>query len=81
MLAALYNGHVQMWDYEASTLVKSFELCELPVRSAKFIVRKQLFAACSDDMYVKEAAAAAAALLRPRSSHLLFLNSRTPPPP
>lgn len=35
------------------TLVKSFELCEVPVRCAKFITRKQWFIAGTDDMKLR----------------------------
>jgi coatomer subunit beta' len=52
-LAALYNGNVMIWDYESGSLVKSFELSELPVRCAKFIARKQWFIAASDDMRLR----------------------------
>jgi len=52
-LAALYSGNVLIWDYETSTCVKSFELSTLPVRCAKFVVRKQWFVAASDDMRIR----------------------------
>jgi coatomer subunit beta' len=35
------------------TLVKSFEMCEVPVRCAKFIVRKQWIVAGTDDMHLR----------------------------
>jgi len=35
------------------TTEKNFELSDCPVRCAKFIVKKQFFAACSDDMLVR----------------------------
>lgn len=38
---------------QASTLVKSFEVCNLPVRCARFIVRKQWFVTASDDMHIR----------------------------
>jgi coatomer subunit beta' len=53
VLAALYNGHVFIWNYENQSLVKSFEVTELPVRCAKFIVRKQWFIASADDMHLR----------------------------
>ena len=37
----------------AQSTVKSFEVCELPVRCAKFIVRKSWFIAASDDMHLR----------------------------
>ncbi|KAF3649215.1 Coatomer subunit beta'-1 [Capsicum annuum] len=36
-----------------STMAKSFEVTELPVRSAKFIARKQWVVAGADDMYIR----------------------------
>lgn len=42
-----------MWDYSTNVLVKSFELCEVPVRCAKFIVRKQWIVAATDDMHLR----------------------------
>ena len=53
VLAALYNGHVMIWDYESGSLAKSFELSEHPVRCARFISRKQWFVAASDDMRLR----------------------------
>ncbi|CAB1109313.1 unnamed protein product [Ectocarpus sp. CCAP 1310/34] len=53
VLSALYNGHVFIWDYQASSMVKSFEVCQLPVRCARFIVRKQWFITASDDMHIR----------------------------
>jgi len=50
VLAALYSGNVMIWDYESGSLVKSFEVSDLPVRCAKFVARKQWFVAASDDM-------------------------------
>ena len=51
--SALYNGNVFLWDYASGQSIKSFDICELPVRSAKFIVRKQWFVTASDDMYLR----------------------------
>lgn len=34
-------------------MVKSFEVCDLPVRCAKFVVRKSWFVAASDDMFLR----------------------------
>jgi len=53
VLSALYNGNVFIWDYSSNTLVKSFELCEVPVRCAKFITRKQWIIAGTDDMQLR----------------------------
>ena len=34
MLASLYNGNVHVWNHESQTLVKSFEVTDLPGESS-----------------------------------------------
>ncbi|KAG2452965.1 hypothetical protein HYH02_002302 [Chlamydomonas schloesseri] len=53
VLANLYNGNVYIWNYTDQTLVKSFEVTELPVRAAKFVARKQWVITGSDDMFIR----------------------------
>ncbi|KAG8192455.1 hypothetical protein JTE90_017985 [Oedothorax gibbosus] len=53
MLASLYNGHVHVWNHETQLLVKSFEVCDLPVRAAKFVPRKNWIITGSDDMQIR----------------------------
>ncbi|KAL3631857.1 hypothetical protein CASFOL_024841 [Castilleja foliolosa] len=53
ILASLYSGTVGVWNYQTQTMVKSFEVTELPVRSAKFISRKQWVVAGADDMFIR----------------------------
>merc|ERR1711871_1005867 len=53
LLAALYSGHVMIWNYATETLVRSIEVVELPVRGARFIVRKQWFICGSDDFKLR----------------------------
>lgn len=53
MLCSLYQGHVNIWNHEAQTLVKTFEVCDLPVRAAKFVPRKNWVVTGSDDMQVR----------------------------
>ena len=53
MLVSLYNGHVHIWNHESQQLVKSFEVCEPPVRAAKFVARKNWVVTGSDDMHVR----------------------------
>ncbi len=53
ILSALYSGNVVIWDYKQDKSLKSFEVCTVPVRCAKFIPRKQLVIAGSDDMYLR----------------------------
>jgi coatomer subunit beta' len=53
ILASLYSGTVCIWNYQSQTMAKSFEVTELPVRSAKFIARKQWVVAGADDMCIR----------------------------
>ncbi|PAV92208.1 hypothetical protein WR25_08988 [Diploscapter pachys] len=53
LLAALYNGHVHVWNYTTQTLVKTLEVCDLPVRCAKFVPRKNWILCGSDDMHIR----------------------------
>lgn len=53
ILASLYNGNVYIWNYVEGALVKSFEITDLPVRTAKFIPRKQWMVCGADDMHVR----------------------------
>uniref|UniRef100_A0A2S2R565 Coatomer subunit beta' n=1 Tax=Sipha flava TaxID=143950 RepID=A0A2S2R565_9HEMI len=53
MLASLYNGNVHIWNHETATLIKSYEVCELPVRAARFVARKNWIVTGSDDMQLR----------------------------
>eukprot|EP00286_Rhodomonas_abbreviata_P002203 CAMPEP_0181345854 /NCGR_PEP_ID=MMETSP1101-20121128/32989_1 /TAXON_ID=46948 /ORGANISM="Rhodomonas abbreviata, Strain Caron Lab Isolate" /LENGTH=841 /DNA_ID=CAMNT_0023457873 /DNA_START=220 /DNA_END=2744 /DNA_ORIENTATION=+ len=53
MLCSLYNGTVHMWNWQSQTLLKTFEVTELPVRSSKFIARKQWIVTGADDLNVR----------------------------
>lgn len=53
MLCALYRGHVHVMNYENQQMVKDLEICDLPVRSARFVARKNWIITGSDDMTVR----------------------------
>ncbi|KAJ8410925.1 hypothetical protein AAFF_G00188820 [Aldrovandia affinis] len=53
MVASLYNGSVCVWNHETQTLVKTFEVCDLPVRTSKFVARKHWVIAGADDMQIR----------------------------
>ncbi|KAK7070650.1 Coatomer subunit beta' [Halocaridina rubra] len=53
MLASLYNGNIHVWNIDSQQLVKSFEVCNLPVRACKFVARKNWVVTGSDDMQVR----------------------------
>ncbi|KMZ63378.1 Coatomer subunit beta'-1 [Zostera marina] len=53
ILTSLYSGSVCIWNYQSQTMVQSFEDTDLPVRSAKFIARKQWIVSGADDMCIR----------------------------
>ncbi|CAN6927908.1 unnamed protein product, partial [Brassica oleracea] len=53
ILASLYSGTLCIWNYQTQVMAKSFEVTDLPVRSAKFIARKQWVVAGADDLYIR----------------------------
>ncbi|KAJ1964375.1 Coatomer subunit beta' [Dipsacomyces acuminosporus] len=53
VLASLYSGQVYIWNYETQAQIKTFEVCDLPVRAAKFIARKNWIVVGSDDMQLR----------------------------
>ncbi|XP_067450149.1 coatomer subunit beta'-like [Thunnus thynnus] len=53
MVASLYSGSVVVWNHETQTMVKIFEVCDLPVRVARFVARKHWVIAGSDDMHIR----------------------------
>ncbi|KAM9317649.1 coatomer subunit beta'-like isoform 2-T2 [Pholidichthys leucotaenia] len=52
MLISLYSGVIVVWNQETQIMVKTFELCEAPVRAAKFVARKNWIVAGADDMHL-----------------------------
>ncbi|KAK6912097.1 WD40 repeat [Dillenia turbinata] len=53
ILTSLYSGNVRIWNYKLQTIEKSIELTQSPVRSAKFIARKQWLVAGADDTFIR----------------------------
>ncbi|KAF9807635.1 hypothetical protein SFRURICE_008848 [Spodoptera frugiperda] len=53
LLCSLYNGDVNIWNYETHSQIKRFEVCDLPVRAAKFVPRKNWVITGSDDMQIR----------------------------
>ncbi|CDI98753.1 Coatomer subunit beta [Echinococcus multilocularis] len=37
--ACLYNGNVHVWNIESQQLIKTFEVCPVPVRAVRFVAR------------------------------------------
>lgn len=53
VLTTLYNGKIEIWSYATQTLIKSIQVTELPVRTGKFIARKNWIIVGSDDFQVR----------------------------
>ncbi|XP_071327805.1 coatomer subunit beta'-like [Trachinotus anak] len=53
ILVSLYSGSVVVWNHETQMMVKTFELCDLPVRVAKFVARKHWIIGGADDMLIR----------------------------
>ncbi|KAI8815074.1 coatomer WD associated region-domain-containing protein [Cladochytrium replicatum] len=53
ILASLYNGTVQLWDYKMGTLLERFEEHEGPVRGVDFHNNQPLFVSGGDDHKIK----------------------------
>ncbi|KAK9477576.1 coatomer WD associated region-domain-containing protein [Lipomyces japonicus] len=53
ILATLYSGNVHIWSYETLSIVKTFDVTEVPVRAGRFIARKNWFVVGSDDFQIR----------------------------
>jgi coatomer subunit beta' len=49
ILCALYNGKVQLYNYETQVLQRTFDITNVPVRAARFVARKNWIVTGSDD--------------------------------
>ncbi|EAA57721.1 hypothetical protein AN5972.2 [Aspergillus nidulans FGSC A4] len=46
-------GHVYIWSYETQSIIKTFELTDVPVRAGRFIARKNWIVCGSDDFQLR----------------------------
>ncbi|RVX66718.1 hypothetical protein B0A52_09531 [Exophiala mesophila] len=53
ILTTLYNGHAHIWSYETQSIIKTFELTDVPVRAGRFIERKNWIVCGSDDFQLR----------------------------
>ena len=53
VICALYSGQVTLWNFETSTMVKSFDIVEQPVRCVRFVPRMNWFICGSDDLMIR----------------------------
>lgn len=49
----MYDGHVFIYNYETSSVVKTFEVTDQPVRCGVFVPRKQWIIVGADDMFIR----------------------------
>lgn len=52
VLSSLYSGKLVITNHETNSVVKTFDVSDLPVRCACFVVRKQWIMCGSDDMKI-----------------------------
>jgi coatomer subunit beta' len=53
VLVGLYDGTVNLWDYENNKIIRSFSISSCPVRCVRFIPRKNWFVAGTDDFHLR----------------------------
>ncbi|CCH58399.1 hypothetical protein TBLA_0A06060 [Henningerozyma blattae CBS 6284] len=53
VLTTLYSGRIEIWNYETETEVRSIQVTETPVRSGRFIARKNWIVVGSDDFRIR----------------------------
>ncbi|KAK4960098.1 Coatomer subunit beta' [Elasticomyces elasticus] len=53
ILTTLYSGHVYIWSYETQSIIKTFELTDVPVRAGRFVSRKNWIVCGSDDFQLR----------------------------
>ncbi|KAI6862310.1 coatomer beta, partial [Hortaea werneckii] len=47
------SGHVYIWSYTTQSIIKTFELTDVPVRAGRFIARKNWIVCGSDDFQLR----------------------------
>ncbi|GAB2293577.1 hypothetical protein Dimus_027786 [Dionaea muscipula] len=53
ILASTHSGTVSILNYQSKVVLNSLDIAQTPVRSAKFIARKQWIITGSDDMFIR----------------------------
>lgn len=53
ILTTLYSGKAEIWNYDTDTLVRSFDVTNVPIRAGKFITRKNWIILGSDDFQIR----------------------------
>ena len=53
ILTTLYSGKANVWDYSTATIIKTFDLTDVPVRAGRFIARRNWIVCGSDDFQLR----------------------------
>ena len=53
VLSGLYSGHLHVYNYNNAKLLKTFEVCEQPIRCCKFVCSKHWILCGSDDFFIR----------------------------
>lgn len=53
ILATLYSGKIEIWNYETQQSVRTIQVTETPVRAGRFIARKNWIIVGSDDFRIR----------------------------
>lgn len=49
----MYNGQVLLYNYADSSIIKTFEITDVPIRACRFIARKNWFVCGGDDFMLR----------------------------
>ena len=53
VVSGLYSGDLNLYNYENGKLLKTFDVCESPVRCCKFVCSKHWILFASDDFRIR----------------------------
>ncbi|XP_049848921.1 coatomer subunit beta'-like [Schistocerca gregaria] len=53
IVSSLYNGSILIYNYRTQTLFKQIDATDCPIRSVKFVARKQWVVSASDDKFIR----------------------------
>ena len=53
VVSGLYDGNVNVYNYDTGKLLKTFDVCDLPLRCCKFVCSRHWILCGSDDFHVR----------------------------
>ncbi|GMR48954.1 hypothetical protein PMAYCL1PPCAC_19149, partial [Pristionchus mayeri] len=75
LLIGQLNGEANIWNYEKEQLIRSFKVCDSPVRAAVFVARKGWIITGSDDKLVRVFDYSTGECIHQFEAHLDFVRS------